>query len=92
MRKKERTAVAAPDLEKAWSAFFESASVEDPAELKKQGWKTNAEIAALAKSENDGGRQLADSYVRQGILEKKSAKIMVGGKRRILNFYRPKGQ
>jgi hypothetical protein len=92
MRKKIRPTVATPDLEKAWSAFFESAAVEDPDELKKQGWKTNAEIAAIAKYENEGGRQLADSYVRQGILEKKSAKIMVGGKRKILNFYRPKQQ
>jgi hypothetical protein len=90
MRKKIRPTVAPPDLTKAWSAFFESAAVEDPAELKKQGWKTNAEIAALAKSQNEGGRQLADSYVRQGILEKKSAKIIVDGKKRNLNFYRPK--
>jgi hypothetical protein len=90
MRTKKRPTVAPPDLTKAWSAFFESAAVEDPAELKKQVWKTNAEIAAIAKYENEGGRQVADRYVRQGILEKKSAKIMVGGKRRILNFYRPK--
>jgi hypothetical protein len=92
MRKKIRPTVAAPDLTKAWSAFFEDVAVEDPAELKKQGWKTNAEIAAIAKYENEGGRQLADSYVRQGILEKKSAKIMVSGKRKNVNFYRPKGQ
>lgn len=92
MRTKKRPPVAAPDLEKAWSAFFESAAVEDPVELKKQGWKTNAEIAAIAKYENEGGRQLADSYVRQGILEKKSAKIIVDGKKRNLNFYRPKRQ
>ncbi len=90
MRKKKRPSVAAPDLTKAWNAFFESAAVEDPAELKKEGWKTNAEIATIAKYENQGGRQLADSYVRQGILEKKSAKIMVGGKRKNVNFYRPK--
>lgn len=82
--------MAAPNLEKAWSAFFEDVAVEDPAELKKQGWKTNAEIADIAKYENQGGRQLADSYVRQGILEKKLAKIIVDGKKRNLNFYRPK--
>jgi hypothetical protein len=92
MRTKKRPTVAAPDLTKAWSAFFEDVAVEDPAELKKQGWKTNAEIATIAKYENQGGRQLADSYVRQGILEKKLAKIMVGAKRKNVNFYRPKQQ
>ena len=91
MRKKERPTVASPDLTKAWSAFFESAAVCDPAELKKQGWMTNAEIAELSKLKLGAGRQLADSAVREGKLEKKVAKVMVKGRRWNVNFYRPKG-
>jgi hypothetical protein len=84
--------VAAPDLTKAWSAFFEDVAVVDPAELKKQGWLTNAEIAERANMENSAGIQLADTAVRKGIMEKRVAKIMLHGKRHIVNFYRPKQQ
>jgi hypothetical protein len=77
-------------VESAWSAFFESAAVEDPAELKKQGWMTNNEIAELSKLKFGAGRQLADSAVREGKLEKKVAKVMVKGRRWNVNFYRPK--
>lgn len=90
MRKKERPSVASPDLTKAWSAFFADVSVEDPAELKKQGWMTNNEIAELSKLKFGAGRQLADSAVREGKLEMRVAKVMVQGKRRNMNFYRPK--
>jgi hypothetical protein len=83
--------VASPDLEKAWSAFFESAAVCNPAELKREGWMTNAEIAEQAKLEGEAGRQLADIAVRRGVLEKKVAKVMVNGRRKNMNFYRPKG-
>jgi hypothetical protein len=92
MRKKKRPPVAAPDLTKAWSAFFEDVAVVDPAELKKQGWLTNAEIAERANMENSAGIQLADTAVRKGIMEKRVAKIMLHGKRHIVNFYRPKQQ
>ena len=90
MRKKERPSVASPDLTKAWSAFFESAAVCDPTELKREGWMTNAEIAELSKLKLGAGRQLADSAVREGKLEKKVAKVMVKGRRWNVNFYRPK--
>ena len=81
----------APAVEAAWSAFFEEVAVCDPIELNKEGWKTNAEIIAAVKSTNEGGRQIADRYVRLGILEKKAFKIMSNGKRKNVNFYRPKG-
>ena len=90
MRKKERPPVASPALTKAWSAFFADVAVEDPAELKKQGWMTNNEIAELSKLKFGAGRQLADSAVREGKLEKKVAKVMVKGRRWNVNFYRPK--
>lgn len=90
MRKKIQPPVAAPDLTKAWSAFFEEVVVEDPAELKKQGWMTNEEIAALSKLTFNAGRQIADFAAREGKLEKRAFKIMVNGKRRNMNFYRPK--
>lgn len=80
----------APAVEAAWSAFFQEVAVEDPAELKKQGWMTNEEIAAISKLNFNAGRQIADSAVREGKLEKKAFKIMVQGKRRNVNFYRPK--
>jgi hypothetical protein len=92
MRKKKRPSVAAPDLTKAWNAFFEDVAVVDPAELKKEGWMTNVEIAEQSKLEGEAGRQLADIAVRRGILEKKSAKVMIKGRRWNVNFYRPKGQ
>jgi hypothetical protein len=82
--------VAAPDLEKAWSAFFEDVAVVDPSKLKKDGWLTNMEIAEQSKLEGEAGRQLADIAVRRGILEKKSAKVMINGRRCNVNFYRPK--
>lgn len=90
MRTKKRPPVASPDITKAWSAFFADVAVEDPAELKKQGWMTNAEIAEQSKLEGDAGRQLADIAVRRGVLEKKVAKVMVNGRRKNMNFYRPK--
>ena len=90
MRKKERPSVASPDLTKAWSAFFADVAVEDPAELKKQGWMTNAEIAEQSKLAGEAGRQLADTAVRRGVLEKKVAKIVINSKRHNVNFYRPK--
>ena len=91
MRTKKRPTVAPPDLTKAWSAFFAEAAVCDPAELKKQGWMTNAEISKQSKLDGEAGRQLADTAVRRGILEKKVAKIMISGRRQNVNFYRPKG-
>ena len=91
MRKKERPSVAPPDLTKAWSAFFADVAVCDPAELKKQGWMTNAEIAAGSKLNFSAGRQIADCAEREGKLEKKAFKILLQGKRRSVNFYRPKG-
>lgn len=90
MRKKVRPSVASPDLKKAWSAFFAEVAVEDPAELKKQGWMTNEEIAALSKLKFGAGRQIADAAVKEGKLEKRTAKIMINGKRWNVNFYRPK--
>jgi len=90
MRKKIHLPVAAPDLTKAWNAFFEDVAVEDPSELKKQGWMTNAEIAEQSKLAGEAGRQLADIAVRRGVLEKKVAKIMLKGRRWNVNFYRPK--
>ena len=80
----------APAVESAWSAFFESVAVCDPAELKKQGWMTNNEIAELSNLKFGAGRQLADSAVREGTMEKKVAKVMVKGRRWNVNFYRPK--
>jgi hypothetical protein len=90
MRTKKRPPVATPDLTKAWSAFFADVAVEDPAELKREGWMTNNEIAELSKLKFGAGRQLADSAVREGKLEMRVAKVMVQGKRRNMNFYRPK--
>ncbi len=90
MRKKIRPPVDASDLTKAWSAFFEEVAVCDPAELKKEGWMTNEEIAALSKLNFSAGRQIADFAAREGKLEKKAFKVMFGGKRRSVNFYRPK--
>jgi hypothetical protein len=84
--------VAAPDLTKAWSAFFEDVAVVDPSELKKDGWMTNNEIAQQSGLRGNAGRQLADIAVRNGILEKRAAKIMIKGRRWNVNFYRPKRQ
>ena len=90
MRTKKRPPVASADITKAWSAFFADVAVEDPAELKKQGWMTNAEIATIAKMDGYAGIQLADMAVRKGKMEKKVAKIMLKGRRQTMNFYRPK--
>jgi hypothetical protein len=51
---------------------------------------TNAEIAQQSKLEGEAGRQLAEIAFRRGVLEKKVAKIMVSGRRKNVNFYRPK--
>lgn len=90
MRKKKGESLASPDLNKAWSAFFEGVAVVDPAQLKKEGWLTNMEIAQQAGLRGNAGRQLADLAVRNGILEKRSVKIMIKGRRWNVNFYRPK--
>lgn len=90
MRTKKRPPVASPNIAKAWSAFFADVAVCDPAELKKQGWMTNAEIAEQSQLAGEAGRQLAEIAVRKGILEKKVAKIISKGRRMNVNFYRPK--
>jgi hypothetical protein len=82
--------VATANVTKAWAAFFEDVAVCDPAELKKDGWMTNMEIAQQSGLEGEAGRQLADVAVRRGVLEKRVAKIIVSGKRKNVNFYRPK--
>ena len=51
---------------------------------------TNNEIAELSNLKFGAGRQLADSAVREGTMEKKVAKVMVKGRRWNVNFYRPK--
>jgi hypothetical protein len=91
MRTKKRPALASPDLSAAWRSFFADVAVCDPAELKKEGWMTNAEIAEQSKLEGEAGRQIAEIAFRRGVLEKKVAKIIVSGKRTNVNFYRPKG-
>lgn len=53
---------------------------------------TNEEIAALSKLKFTAGRQIADAAVREGKLEMKAFKIMLCGKRRNVNFYRPVGK
>lgn len=50
---------------------------------------TNEEIAALSKLNFCAGRQIADFAAKEGRLEKKAFKILFGGKRRSVNFYRP---
>jgi len=82
--------MATADITKAWSAFFEDVAVTDPAELKKAGWMTNAEIAEISKLEGEAGRQLAEIAFRRGVLEKKVAKILVNGRRTNVNFYKPR--
>jgi len=89
MRKKNQSAVASADLNKAWNAFFEEAAVCDPAELKEQGWMTNAEISEQSNLKGEAGRKLADGGLRSGVLEKKVAKILINGRRWNVNFYRP---
>jgi len=89
MRKKNQSALASADLNKAWSAFFEDVAVCDPAEMKKEGWMTNMEISEISKLKGEAGRQLAEKGVRSGVLEKKVAKILVNGRRWNVNFYRP---
>ncbi len=90
MRTKKRPSVAAPDLTKAWSAFFEHVAISDPSELKMEGWMTNAEIAEQSKLEGEAGRQLAEIAFRRGVLEKKVGKILINGRRTNVNFYRPR--
>jgi len=90
MRTKKRPTVATSDLKKAWESFFQEVSIADPDELKKDGWMTNMEIAEQSGLQGEAGRQLADAAVRRGVLEKKVAKIIVSGKRKNVNFYRPK--
>ena len=89
MRKATRKSLASPDLNDAWSAFFNGIAICDPNELKKEGWMTNAEIAEQSGLLGDSGLQLADNAVRKGIFEKKTVKILLNGKRQKVNFYRP---
>ena len=81
--------MAASNLTEAWSAFFNGVAINDPVELKKEGWMTNSEIAEQSKLEGEAGRQLADIAFRRGVLEKKVAKILINGRRQKVNFYRP---
>jgi hypothetical protein len=90
MRTKKRPPVAAPALNAAWSAFFAQAAIHDADELRAAGWLTNAEIASESKLSRTAGLQLADAGVRDGILEKAVFKVMMQGRRKNVNFYRPK--
>lgn len=89
MRKKNKQSVDPAPVDAAWQAFFDSQKLDDADELKAQGWRTIDEIL-LEIGEDSRARQRIDQASRRGMLEKTQASIFISGKRRKINFYRPK--
>lgn len=92
MRKKKTSPLAAPTLTDAWAAVLAEQHVENLDALRKQGWRTIADISAAT------GRlevTLATSLrvqANEGILETKTIRAKIGARVRNVRIYRPKKQ
>ena len=89
MRKTTKQSLALADLNKAWSAFYQTTKVESEKDLAKQGWKT---IRAISEDTNSSVASIyfrVSTGVRRGLLETKKAKIQTDLGIREIKFYRP---
>jgi hypothetical protein len=89
MRKKNQSAVAVADLEKAWAAFYDSTKVESEKDLAKQGWKTIRTIAEESKLTIAAVSCRVETAVGKGTLEAKKATIQTNQGVREVKFFRP---
>lgn len=92
MRKKTKQPLAATALTDAWAAVLAEQQVENLDQLRKQGWRTIADISqATGRLEVTLASSLR-SQANEGTLETKTIRAKVGTKIRNLRIYRPKKQ
>ena len=89
MRTKNKSAVAIANVNKAWSAFYETTKAESEKELEEQGWKTLRTIAAESRLTIAAVNCRVETAVGKGLLETKKATIRTGQGIREVKFYRP---
>jgi len=89
MRKKNQSAVAIANVNKAWSAFLETTKVESEKELEEQGWKTVRTIASESKLTIASVNCRLETAVGKGMLETKKATIQTNQGVREVRFFRP---
>jgi len=89
MRKKNQSAVAIANVNKAWSAFLETTKVESEKELEEQGWKTVRTIASESKLTIASVNCRLETAVGKGMLKTKKATIQTNQGVREVRFFRP---
>jgi predicted transcriptional regulator len=89
MRKKNQSAVAIANVNKAWSAFLETTKVESEKGLEEQGWKTVRTIASESKLTIASVNCRLETAVGKGMLETKKATIQTNQGVREVRFFRP---
>ena len=89
MRTKTKQPVAVANINKAWSAFYETTKVESEADLEKQGWKTARAIAGETKSTIAATNSRLEIAINRTQIESKKARVMTKQGLREVNFFRP---
>jgi predicted transcriptional regulator len=89
MRTKKKQPLAAPTLNDAWAAVLAEQQVEDLDALRKQGWRTIADISqATGRLEVTLAASLR-VQANEGILETRTIRAKIGAKVRNVRIYRP---
>jgi len=81
--------VAIANVNKAWSAFYETTKAASEKELAEQGWKTVRAISNESKTTIASTGCRVELAVRKGILEVKKTMIQTNQGVRSVNLYRP---
>jgi hypothetical protein len=89
MRKKNESSVAIANVNKAWSAFYETTKAESEKELEEQGWKTLRTIASESRLTIAAVNCRVQTAVGKGTLESKKATIQTNQGVREVKLYRP---
>jgi hypothetical protein len=87
-RTKKKSSSPEPSVvDAAWAAFFEKSAVEDPNELRKQGWRSAYD---LMQSTNESRAVITRRLDADPNFERKAFRIFHRGRIRELIFFRPK--
>ena len=85
MREKTRNTVDVAAVSAAWDAFIKQQAFITRESIEAEGWKDRYMLEELGVSE-----WARKNAVKVGTLERKTFKILQGGMKREMTFYRPK--
>jgi predicted transcriptional regulator len=89
MRAKKQQSLAPANITEAWQRVFEDTRVDDIERLESEGWRNIYEIAEQSGRPRNTICHILDSQVKEGLFEKKIAKVVFGTQVRKVSFYRP---